>query len=107
MKQLKTPCYRCKHFLGAREGKCNAFPDQIPGLIWSGKFQHGEPFPGDRGIRFEVNTATEFLTISEVAEVLRGNPKTIYRAVWSQKVPAYKIGKALRIAKKDMELFKK
>jgi excisionase family DNA binding protein len=104
---LKTPCYRCKHFLGAKAGRCNAFPDQIPGPIWSGKFQHTEPYPGDRGVRFEVNLATEFLTISELAKILKVNPKTIYRAVWSKKLPAYKIGKALRIEKKDIELFKK
>ncbi len=104
---LKTPCCRCKHFLGAKSGRCNAFPAQIPETIWSGKLQHTKPFPGDRGIRFEVNMAAEFLTISELAKVLKVNPKTIYRAVWSKKIPAYKIGKALRIAKKDVELFKK
>jgi len=107
LKLLKTPCYRCKHFLGAKAGRCNAFPGQIPGLIWSGKSQHTEPLPGDRGIQFELNIAVEFLTISELAKVLKVNPKTIYRAVWSKKVPAYKIGKALRIAKKDIELFRK
>jgi excisionase family DNA binding protein len=107
LKLLKTPCYRCKHFLGSKAGKCNAFPGQIPGQIWSGKDQHTKPFPGDRGIRFQLNIAMEFFTISELAKVLKVNPKTIYRAVWSKKVPAYKIGKALRIAKKDIELFKK
>ena len=107
MKVLKTSCFRCKHLLGSKAGRCTAFPDQIPDLLWSGKFQHTKPFPGDRGIRFEVNIATEFFTISELAKVLKVNPKTVYRAVWSKKVPAYKIGKALRIAKKDIELFKK
>jgi excisionase family DNA binding protein len=103
----KTPCYRCKHFLGAKKGRCTAFPAEIPQLIWSGSSQHTEPFPGDRGIRFEPNIASEFLTISEVAKALKVNPKTIYRAVWSKKIPAYKIGKAVRIAKKDLEVFKK
>ena len=107
MKLPKTPCYRCKHLLGSKAGRCTAFPDKIPEVLWSGKFQHTEPFPGDRGIRFEVNIAAEFLTISELAKVLKVNPKTIYRAVWSKKVRAYKIGKALRIAKKDIELFRK
>jgi len=50
---------------------------------------------------------SEFLTISEVADALRVNPKTIYRAVWSKNVPAYKVGKAWRIAKRDIELFRK
>ena len=101
------PCYDCIHFRGAKSGKCDAFPDQIPEPIWSGRFQHTEPFRGDGGIQFEPDTTTEFLTISELAKVLKVNPKTVYRAVWSKKVPAYKIGKALRIAKKDIEFFKK
>ncbi len=105
MKPLKLPCYDCLHFRSAEAGRCAAFPDQIPGKIWSGKSLHREPFPGDHGILFEPRM-TEFLTISEVADVLRVNPKTIYRAVWSRKVPAYKIGKAWRIAKRDIELFR-
>ncbi len=106
MKPIKTLCYDCLHFRGATAGKCTAFPEEIPEKIWSGKSQHREAFPGDRGIRFEPR-ASEFLTISQVADVLRVNPKTIYRAVWSKKVPAYKIGKAWRIAKRDIELFRK
>ncbi len=106
MKPFKTPCYDCVHFIGAVAGRCDAFPDQIPEKMWSGKSRHCEPFPGDRGVRFEPRT-NEFLTISEVAEILRVNPKTIYRAVWSKKVPAYKIGKSWRIAKRDIELFRK
>ncbi len=108
MKLLKTPCYRCKHFLGSEPGRCDAFPDHaIPKAIWSGKFLHLKPFPGDSGINFGPNIATEFLTISEVARVLKVNPKTIYRAVWSKKVPVYKVGRSLRIAQKDIEVFKK
>lgn len=106
MRSLKTSCYDCVHFLSAKAGKCSAFPAQIPEKIWSGKSLHREPFPGDHGIRFEPRTS-EFLTISEVADILRVNPKTIYRAVWSKNVPAYKIGKAWRIAKRDIELFRK
>jgi excisionase family DNA binding protein len=86
---------------------CDAFPGQIPEQIWSGRFQHDKAFPGDRGIRFESNTQSEFLSIFEMARNLNVNPKTIYRAVWSKKLPAYKIGKAWRIAKKDIELFRK
>ena len=106
MKSLKKPCYDCLHFRDSKAGRCDAFPDQIPRKIWSGKSLHREPFPGDRGMQFEPRM-TEFLTISEMADVLRVNPKTIYRAVWSKKVPAYKIGKAWRIAKRDIEMFRK
>lgn len=106
MKPINALCYDCVHFRGATSGKCNAFPDQIPEKLWSGKFLHREPFPGDHGIQF-VPRMSEFLTISEVADALRVNPKTIYRAVWSKNVPAYKVGKAWRIAKRDIELFRK
>ncbi len=106
MKSFKTSCYDCIHFLGAEAGRCDAFPDQIPEKIWSGKSPHRDPFPGDRGIQFEPRM-TEFLTISEVAEILRVNPKTIYRAVWSKSVPAYKIGKTWRIAQRDIERFRR
>ncbi len=108
LKSIRPTCYRCKHFLGSPRGTCKAFPERkIPEEIWSGEFQHLEPFPGDNGVRFEVNVGNEYLTISEVASALKVNPKTIYRAVWSNKIPAYKVGKSLRIAKKDLELFKK
>ena len=107
MKIPKTPCYRCKHFLGSNSGKCEAFPGQVPEQIWSGKNLHRDPFPNDRGFRFEPNIAMEFLTISQVAKTLKVNPKTIYRAVWAKKIPVYKVGKALRIAQKDIEVFRK
>jgi excisionase family DNA binding protein len=107
MKIPKPPCFRCKHFLGTAPGKCRAFPDRIPESIWSGKLQHVEPFPGDRGIRFDLDVTTEFLRISEVAKILKVNPKTVYRAVWSKKLPSYKVGKVVRIAMKDLEVFKK
>lgn len=106
MNSIKKICYDCVHFRGAKVGKCDAFPDQIPKKIWFGKSQHREPFPGDRGIQFEP-MVSEFLTISQVANILRVNPKTIYRAVWSKNVPAYKVGKAWRIAKRDIEFFRK
>jgi excisionase family DNA binding protein len=106
MKSLSPPCYDCIHFREAKSGKCDAFPDQIPEQLWSGEFQHDKPFPGDRGLRFRRKIARVFLSISEVAKLFKVNPKTIYRAVWSKKIPAYKIGKAWRIADKDIELFK-
>ncbi len=106
MKSLKTLCYDCVHFHGATTGRCDAFPDQIPEKIWTGKSQHIKTFSGDRGIHFEPSV-NEFLTISEVARVLRVNPKTVYRAVWSKNVPAYKIGKVWRIAKRDIERFRR
>ena len=60
---------------------------------------------GDSGFRRKITRV--FSTIPEVAELLKVNPKTIYRAVWSKQLPAYKVGKAWRIADKDIELFRK
>ena len=32
---------------------CRAFPDAIPAPLLEGRIDHREPYPGDRGIRFE------------------------------------------------------
>jgi excisionase family DNA binding protein len=100
-------CYDCKNFRGAKLGTCLAFPDGIPGRIWSGKVRHDKPFPGDLGTRFQPNDLSEFLSVSELAKVLGLNPKTIYRAVWSKMLPAYRFGRTWRISKRDIESFRK
>ena len=51
----------CVHFRGAvNDGSeatervvCAAFPNKIPNAIAYGEIPHTEPFPGDRGIRYE------------------------------------------------------
>lgn len=53
-----APCATCKHFdLAAlkRAGKlvCPAFPKGVPEETACGNHRHREPYPGDRGIRFE------------------------------------------------------
>ncbi|GLY86718.1 hypothetical protein [Actinoallomurus iriomotensis] len=40
---------------------CVAFPDGIPGDIYPGGYDHRLPYPGDRGIRFELKDAGEGL----------------------------------------------
>ena len=107
MKLFPMLCPNCKYFHGAKLRTCAAYPEQIPEEIWSGEFYHDKPFPGDRGIRFEPKIPSEFLSISDLAKVLDVNPKTVYRAVWSKNLPAYRIGKTWRIAKKDIERFRK
>jgi len=72
-----------------------------------GKVKHDKPYLGDHGIKFKPKLPNEFLSVNKVANAFSVNPKTIYRALWGGRLPAYKIGKAWRIAKKDLEQFKK
>ncbi len=100
-------CVECKYFRGAKCGTCDAFPDQIPGQLWNGKIQHDHAISGDQGIRFNPRFAEEFLTVNDLARLLNVDTKTIYRALWSKGLPAYKVGRAWRIAKRDLEYFRK
>jgi len=47
----------------------------------------------------------EFLTPIEIANILKVNKITVYRYIKANKIKAYKIGKDLRIDKKDFESF--
>jgi len=56
--QYSPVCSRCKHYqpeYGELGRTCMAFSkaDSIPLVIWTGKNNHREPFPGDHGIQFE------------------------------------------------------
>lgn len=48
-----------------------------------------------------------YFTVNELAEHFRVNPKTIYRRLWAKQIPAYKVGRIWRIAKKDVMWFRK
>ena len=43
----------------------------------------------------------DYFTVAELADHFRVNPKTIYRRLWAKGIPAYKVGRTWRIAKKD------
>jgi len=43
-------CLFCKHYIYL---SCKAFPDEIPDEIFTGEYDHTEPYEGDNGIRFE------------------------------------------------------
>jgi excisionase family DNA binding protein len=44
----------------------------------------------------------DYFTVNELAEHFGVNPKTIYRRLWAKQIPAYKVGRSWRIAKKDI-----
>ncbi len=47
-------CTFCKHFQ-VRDWSCTAFPKGVPDDLVFGDVSHDEPYPGDHGIRFELN----------------------------------------------------
>ena len=51
----KIQCLKCRHYYEGEDeySECPGFPDGIPEDILSGEFDHREPYPGDRGYRFE------------------------------------------------------
>ncbi len=47
----------------------------------------------------------EFMTVAEVADVLRVSKLTVWRYTESGKLPAYKFGRDLRIKKNELDAF--
>ena len=47
----------------------------------------------------------EFLTVQEVANVLKVTKMTIYRYIKAKKITAYKVGKDFRINKEEFDKF--
>lgn len=45
---------------------------------------------------------TDFFTVNELAEYFGVNPKTISRRLWAKEIPACKVGRTWRIARKDI-----
>ena len=49
----------------------------------------------------------DFFTVNGLAQHFGVDPKTIYRKLWAKEIPAFKIGKQWRIAKKDLVWLKR
>ena len=48
----------------------------------------------------------DFFSVNKLAKHFGVNPKTIYRRLWTKGIPAYKVGRVWRIAKKDIKSFR-
>lgn len=46
---------------------------------------------------------SECYTVNELAHLFGVCPKTIYRRLWAQGIPAYMVGRIWRIGKKDIK----
>jgi hypothetical protein len=59
--QAAPICLWCDRFrnegLGSRS--CDAFPGQIPDVIWKGKVDHTKAVAGDHGLRYAPQTPDE------------------------------------------------
>jgi excisionase family DNA binding protein len=50
-----------------------------------------------------VRKMKDYFSVTELADHFNVNPKTIYRRLWAKGIPAYKVGRIWRIAKKDIK----
>ena len=53
---VQPMCLACEHLRRdeSESHACSAFPEGIPEEIWTNRFDHHEPYPGDQGIRFKM-----------------------------------------------------
>jgi len=50
---------------------------------------------------------SDYYTVNELARHFRVSSKTIYRKLWGRAIPAFKIGRSWRMAKKDIQWLRK
>ncbi|MEX2658294.1 MAG: helix-turn-helix domain-containing protein [Acidimicrobiales bacterium] len=53
----------------------------------------------------ETSARTRFLTVAEVAGMLRVSTMTVYRLIKAGDLPATRVGKSYRLAEEDVDRF--
>lgn len=66
MTSILVACETCKRFWGWRS--CEAFPREIPDIIWREGDPHTKPVEGDNGITYEPFTNEDRGTGGKMAE---------------------------------------
>ena len=52
-----SQCIRCRWWKAGLPPTCAAFPQAIPDVMLRNQHDHRQPYPGDKGIRFEPKPA--------------------------------------------------
>jgi putative molybdopterin biosynthesis protein len=50
----------------------------------------------------DQSNVISILTVDEAAQELKISPATVYRMIWSGQLPAYRIGRLVRIERSDL-----
>jgi hypothetical protein len=62
-------CLVCRHLRLGHSGRlaCRGFPDGIPRALLEGRADHREPYPGDNGVRFQIDEDVPAEVVAELA----------------------------------------
>jgi len=61
--------------------------------------------PTDRTQNDRVGSRAVFLTVAEVAAILRVSTMTVYRLIKAGNLPAVRVGKSYRVAEDDVDAY--
>lgn len=62
---------------------------------------------GHGNLRLRKVTTTRWLTVRQIAEILRVSVQTVYSRIDAEELPAYRIGNAIRVSADDFEAYLK